>query len=221
MNLKIPNMSVWEYLLECNQNNRCAVAINYYGKRLTFDQLFRQIDKAAKAFQVIGIKRGSKVTVCMPNTPEGIISFYALNKLGAVANMIHPLSSENEMRDYVNEVDSHVMVMIDLCLDKAVKQISKTKLEKVIVVSPKNSMNMRMQIGYYLINHRKIPRMPKKDNRFVQWNDFVKLGSLSGSIKKSEFEQNQPAAFLHSGGTTGIQKVSCCLMRISTRWQSN
>ena len=68
-----------------------------------FRQFLNDIDKAARAFRCQGIREGDVVTVCMPNTPEGIISFYAVNMIGAVANMIHPLSSENEIEFYLKE----------------------------------------------------------------------------------------------------------------------
>ncbi len=90
---KLPEMTCYEYLYKNNKDRQNIIALEYLGRKITYEELFKKIDDFAKAFQAQGVKKGSIVTVCMPNTPEVIYAFYALNKLGAIANMIHPLKS--------------------------------------------------------------------------------------------------------------------------------
>ena len=73
--------------------------------------MFTKIDDAAAAFTSIGVKPGEIFTVALPSVPEALYTVYALNKIGAVANMIHPLAGEREMANYLNEVKSRVAVL--------------------------------------------------------------------------------------------------------------
>ena len=86
-------------------------AYTYFGNSVSYKTFMQQIDNAAKAFRSQGIRKGDVVTICMPNTPEAVISFYALNKIGAIASMIHPLSSEQEIKHYLNSTGSVMLVM--------------------------------------------------------------------------------------------------------------
>ena len=104
--LEYPNISLYELLEKTANNHLDNISYNYYGTQKTYKQFLKQIDDCAKSFRQLGIKHNDKVSICMPNTPEAIISFYALNKIGAVANMIHPLSAEPEIKYFVNIVCS-------------------------------------------------------------------------------------------------------------------
>ena len=93
-----PNFSAYkliEYTASKHLNN---ISYNYYGNKKTYHEFLKQIDDVARSLKAIGVKKKDTVSICMPNTPEGIISFYAANKIGAVSSMIHPLSAENEIK---------------------------------------------------------------------------------------------------------------------------
>ena len=93
-------------------------AIEYENNQITYKQLIKKINKVAKCLKYIGVQKGDKVTICMPNTPEEVAMFYAINEIGAVANMIHPLSSEKDIEYYLNKSDSKVMLCIDIAYKK-------------------------------------------------------------------------------------------------------
>ena len=101
MNFDVPNISIYKYIkdksLENNYKNH--IAIEYFGTKMTYHEFYQNIDLVARSFLSQGIRRGDVVTVLSANIPEAVISFYALNKIGAIANMIHPLSSENEIKE--------------------------------------------------------------------------------------------------------------------------
>ena len=99
--IKVEDISIYEMLEKSSVGREKNIAINYYGKLITYKELFYKINQAASAFKSQGIRRGDVVTICMPNTPEALISFYALNKIGAITNMIHPLSGEQEIKEYL------------------------------------------------------------------------------------------------------------------------
>ena len=84
-------------------------AITFMGKGATFTSLLRQIRLTARAFAAIGIQEGDKVTLCMPNCPQIVLCFYALNRIGAIATLIHPLSSVGEIAFYIKDSNSRAV----------------------------------------------------------------------------------------------------------------
>jgi len=203
--LKIPNLSAYGLLAEKGKEYKNAIAYNYFGKTATYTQFLKQIDEAARAYRCQGIRVGDVVTVCMPNTPEAVITFYALNKIGAIANMIHPLSGEKEIKEYLNSTGSVMLVMIDICYEKIKNIISETKVYKTVVVSAKDSMPALMSIGYSLTKGFKVEK-PKSSQEYVYWKDFIKkYGKYNGKYEVKT-DKDTPAVILHSGGTTGTPK---------------
>lgn len=198
-----PEISIYEYLKKCNSNNLDSKAISYFGNSLNFSEFFNKIDECAKGLKKLGVEKGEIVTVCMPNTPEGIITFYAINKIGAVANMIHPLSGEKEISDYINQVKSKVMIIADICYDKVKNIADSTTMEKCVVSPIANSMPLVMKTGYSIINKK----VEIDDSRFIEWNTFIKNGKTYNGSIESKFDKNEMAVLLHTGGSTGIPKA--------------
>lgn len=205
LKLKIEDSSVYESFRKSAIIHNSDIAISYYGNSFNYRKLLDKIDKAADAFSALGIKRGDVVTVCMPNTPEGLISFYAINKIGAIANMIHPLSGEMEIKHYITMTKSVMLVMVDICYEKVDAIIRDTDVSKVIVAPVNNSMPKLLSIGYMLKVGLKSKR-PKNDKLYIYWNDFIKQGENYVGEYNFKALNSDPAAILHSGGTTGKPK---------------
>lgn len=202
--LEYPDISIYNMLENSMKNRGDYISYNYYGTKKTYKEFIAQIDKCARALKSLGVKASERVSICMPNTPEAIIAFYAINKIGAVANMIHPLSAENEIKYFLNVSKSKYVIAIDISFNKINHIASDTNLKKCIVVSAKNSMPVYLKIGYQLTKGRKI-KLEKSDLN-LSWNDFIKLGDDYNKKIKSDFKGNNVAAILYSGGTTGYPK---------------
>ena len=203
--LEYPDVSLYE-MLENNSYNRLNLtAYNYFGTKATFKELLDQIEVCAKALKKIGVKEKDKVTICMPNTPESITSFYALNKIGAIASMIHPLSAENEIKYYLNVSESKVLIAIDLSWDRISKILKETPVKKVIIVSVKEKMPLFLKIGYTLTKERKISK-PEFSNKIISWEKFIKLGKTYTKSTKVSQKGKDEAVILYSGGTSGYPK---------------
>ncbi len=205
MKVDIPDISIYQLLEQKCLEYSDKIAINYFGHTITYKEFLKQIEDAAKAFRSQGIRKGDVVTICMPNTPEGVISFYAVNKIGAIANMIHPLSGEKEIKDYLVSTNSVMLVMIDLCYEKVENIIKETNVYKTIVVSAKDSMPLLLGIGYDLTQGFKIKK-PKKSETYLYWKDFMRKALSYENDYTDNSKKDTPAVILHSGGTTGNPK---------------
>lgn len=203
--VEIPDISLYKIIKEQALMNPNNVAIDYFGKKITYKNFIKEIDKAARSFRCYGIRPGDVVTICMPNMPEGVISFYALNKIGAIANMIHPLSAEEEIKNYLNEADSVMLVAVDICYEKIERILSETKVYKVILVSANDSMPKALSLGYTLTKGLKI-RKPKSMEVYTFWKDFIKKSELYNYEYEVKSKKDITSVILHSGGTTGIPK---------------
>lgn len=204
LDFSIPDISMYQMLKNFADDNKSANALNYFGKITNYGNLIKEIDRTASALRCYGVRPGDTVTICMPNTPEAIISIYALNKIGAIANVVHPLSAENELKHFLIDTGSVMIIAIDQVFEKVEKILSETKVYKTIFVSPANSMPTPISVGYKL--KYKNVKIPKNREDIISWNEFIK----KGENYHTEFEVNSktdtPAVILHSGGTTGSPK---------------
>ena len=126
--LDYPSGSMYEAVRESAQRLKKmnSVAYEFQGKKTTYKQFLNKIELLGKAYRSIGINEGDTVTVCMPNTPQGVDTFYALNRIGAVPAMIHPLSAVGEIAFYINTAQSKAVLVVDLFYEKvleALKQV--------------------------------------------------------------------------------------------------
>ena len=215
--LEYPDYSAYkliEYTASRHLNN---ISYNYYGTKKTYHEFLKQIDDTARAMKAIGVKHKDVVSICMPNTPEGIISFYAANKIGAIASMIHPLSAENEIKHYLNISKTEWLITIDFTIEKVAKVINDTKVKKVITVGVGESMPLTMKSLYAATNvHKTLMSLNpinylneeynKTHNKIMTWKDFIKKGKEYQKEIDDDFKGKDIAAILYSGGTTGTPK---------------
>lgn len=203
--LDYPNHSLYEQLkITCNKYPKYT-AYNYFGKTASFNSLLKDIDECARALKAMGIKKKDKVTICMPNTPEAIISFYAINKVGAVANMIHPLSAENEIKYYLDLSKSKMVISIDLAWSKLKNILPKTKVKTTVLVSVKDSMPTFLGLGYYVTQGKNVER-PKENESVIYWKTFISRAKGYNKDTNANLKEDADAAILYSGGTTGTSK---------------
>ncbi len=203
LKFKVEDISIYEMFKRSALSNLNCPAVNYYGRVYSYKEFLKRIDRAALSFSHIGVKKGDIVTICMPNTPEGLISFYAVSKIGAISNMIHPLSGEEEIKNYLNSTKSKYLVMVDFCYEKVRNVISETDVCKVIVAPVSNSMFPHMQAGYKFKTWRM--KKPRRSKLYTYWNDFI-ISSYFETEKPISCKAEDPAVILHSGGTTGKPK---------------
>ena len=181
-------------------------ALSYMGRIIPYSLLEKNIKITAKAFASIGIKEGDKVTVCLPNVPQAIYCLYALNHIGAIASMIHPLSAESEIEFYLRTAGSKCAITLDQFYPKFEEVMKKYPLEKLIIASAGSELGTVKKVAFSLMNLGKTPKLPKNDT-VMKWNEFFALGKkFKGDEPKVKKCDNDVAVILFSGGTTGTTK---------------
>ncbi|MDO4865807.1 MAG: AMP-binding protein [Clostridia bacterium] len=181
-------------------------AYEFMGSHVSYEKLVAQIHECAAALRAIGIREGDKVTICMPNAPQTVVMFYAVNMVGAIANMVHPLSAEGEIEFYLNDSESVAALTLDQFYGKFANIRKNTPcLKHLIIATVKDALKPIMKLGYALTQGRKIPKVPK-DADVILWKDFIAGGKKFAGDPRVAREANAPAVILYSGGTTGITK---------------
>lgn len=203
--IEYPDLMLWEFVQKAANKFPSKFAYHYYGTNVTFRRFMYEIEEAARSLKAIGVKTGDIVTICAPNIPQAIVSFYAINMIGAVSNMIHPLSGEKEIENYLVMSKSKFIVTIDIAAVKIMNIINNTCLEKMVVMSAADKMNRFTKTAYLLTQGRKI-KIPYYEDIIISWNTFIDYGYMYDGnyiVKKST---NDAAVILYSGGTTGKPK---------------
>lgn len=205
LDVKIPNISMYDQVRLSTYRYPKNKAVEYLGRNITYRKLLRLINRAARAFRRLGIKKGDIVTICLPNVPEALISLYALNKLGAIGNMLHPLSAEEEIKQSLIATKSTYLILIDLYYEKIENTIGLTDVKKVIFVSAANSMNKVLGTLYKISQIGKFKRYPH-NKMYMSWTKFMRMGKMRKNGEYQRFGCDAPAVILHSGGTSGSPK---------------
>ncbi len=205
LNLEYFEGSMFDKVAEVAAKYPDHVAFDFMGRSTTYRQLIQEIENCAKALKTIGLREGDKVTIAMPNCPQAIYMFYAVNLVGAIANMIHPLSAEKEIEFYLNESESITAITLDQFYGKFERIRENTKVVNIIIASVKDALSKPLRAGYMLTEGRKIKRIPK-DAPVIRWNDFMRLSKACFYKYKVERKGDDPAVILYSGGTTGTTK---------------
>ena len=180
-------------------------AFDFQGRSTSYGEMLANINRCAKALRAIGIRENDKVTIIMPNCPQAIYMFYALNAVGAIANMVHPLSAEKEIEFYIEKSHSVAAITLDQFYYKLEKVRKNVKLNTLIITSIRDELPALTKAGYDLTLGRKIKKLPE-NAPVLMWKEFLKLSSVSEPDFTVRRESDDPAVILYSGGTTGKNK---------------
>ncbi len=198
--------SMWEAVRNIAHRYPNYIAFDFMGSTTTYAKFEQEVYVCAKALRAIGVKPGDKVTICMPNCPQTVIMFYAVNLMGGIANMIHPLSSENEIEFFINHSKSVCALTMDMFYAKfeAIRKNLKT-LNTLVIARIPDALSVPMKAGYALTQGKKVAKIPA-DAPILRWNDFIKKGKAYIGEYMATVKREDPAVILYSGGTTGTTK---------------
>ena len=197
--------SIYEGVKACAEKYPANVAFDFMGVPTTYRKMLMEIQRCAKSLKTLGVREGDHVTIALPNCPQAIYSFYALNCIGAIANMVHPLSAEKELEFYLNASNSITVITLDQFYNKFEAIRQNTKLVNVVLASIKDELSKPVRAGYMLTEGRKIQKIPK-DAPVIRWDAFMNIGKACFWNYEIHKDANDTAVVLYSGGTTGTTK---------------
>lgn len=197
--------SMYDKVAEISEYYPDIIAYDFMGGKTKYKDFISKVDKCARALAAIGVKPGESVTICMPNAPQAVIMFYAVNKVGAIANMVHPLSSEKEIEFCLKESGSVVCLTLDQFYEKFEHIRPNVSLRTLILTSVKDALSPVKKKGYYLVEGRKIKKVPS-NAEIIWWEKFLLDGKKYHGTFHAERKAEDPAVILYSGGTTGTMK---------------
>ena len=203
--LNYPKGTMVGYFLEAVARYPENIAIEYYGRTYTYRAFYEMIRDTAKSLKSQGVKEGDTIAICMPNTPEAILMFYAANMVGALVSLIHPLSAEKEIQNYINGSGATFLLSLDLVYDKVHNIVDNTCIKKIVIASAGDSLKTIKKFLYKFKNRGTIPKIELTDD-IMTWNEFINYGyDYQGEIACLK-GANDPAVILYSGGTSGDPK---------------
>ena len=197
----LPALSAFEYVCQRSKNHLNDTALDYYGRKFTYADLIVNVKKTAAALRGAGVKKGDIITVVSIMTPEIIALFYAADMMGATLNLVDPRYSVEGIREYIEEVDSHLLVCLNVVYERCRQAAKRTNVEKVIVLSPADSLPPVMAVGYKLTT----PDKNKYASNVIRWKQFIK-GGEGQSTASEPYDPDHACVVVHTGGTTGSPK---------------
>ncbi len=199
-----PRKTMYQMLSDTARQYPNNIAYNFMGKETTYAVFHKRIEAAAKGLTKMGIRKGDRVTICMANTPQAVDCFYALNRIGAIPNMIHPLSAAAEIAFYLNVSHSKAILTLDQFYTK-VDSIRKDLEQpvEILIARIQDELPFPLNLAYPLTKGGRAGKLPKSG--YTLWTDMVAAGKNT-QLPADEGQCQDCGAILYSGGTTGTTK---------------
>lgn len=204
-----PKLTMFQMVEKIAKEHPDYPALDFFGTITNYKKFVKKVEQAARALQASGITKGDVITICMPNVPQALVCFYAINRIGAIANMIHPLSARDEVVFYLNFSRSKMILTMDLFCEKVEEAIKSADHPVTLIVARmQDELNPIMAAAFFAKQGRKVIKYPTIENAIL-WTKFVKRGRKDLPLPEHDFDPTRTSVILYSGGTTGEPKGIC------------
>jgi len=198
-------LTITENLMERNQENLNQVAFENFGSKLTYNQFFNLVNKLTRGYIDLFIKNGDIVTMCMAGTVDSMAHFYALNRIGAITQLVNPNYFKVNSKKYINETNSKLLIVLDRFYPMLKEAIEETNVEKIMLSSITEESSMLYKI---LVKRQKLTKdQIIEDKDYISYSEFLKMGEISKKdIISPKYEEQKSAAVVYTSGSTGNPK---------------
>lgn len=203
--IEVPDATMYELVARTAGQHAERTALVYLGRRISYRELLADIERTAQALTTQGIRAGDSVLLSMPNVPNAIVLFYALNRIGAQAAMTHPLSSPTELRHYLEQTGSRWAVTMDMFYGKFADILTDTAVERLLICRFSDYLSHAKKLGFQVTRGRKIAPVPTSDARVLRWGDFLKSAGPVQPYRRQRGPESSDVV-LFSGGTSALPK---------------
>ncbi len=209
---EIPDETMYSIVDKISRERPDERALSYLGARMTYRELGRQIDDCTRGLLALGFEAGDIFAICMPNTPETVILFYAVNRIGGICNMIHPLAPAANVMEIVRETGSKYLCFPELFLGRLASPIEKERaqlpLEHILIAPMARSADPVSRAGLWLTKARKANKLMPRNKLWVRWDDMISQGrGIDLDQLEEASDPDRVSSYLHSGGTTAEAKT--------------
>lgn len=200
---EIPKVKAYDLIHNKYANNKELISLNYFGKKITYYEMFNNIEMVAKSLKKIGVQKGDIVLMALPTIPEMVYVFYALNRIGAIVDTVDPRIKSDRYKQIISETNAKYLFAIDMCYPTISSLLKEVDLYKVILTSATTSLPLPIKMLSLLKNKN---RYKITDNKIIEWSDFIKLGQNYLGEVDCKYSADMPVVIVHTGGTTGEPK---------------
>lgn len=198
---KLKPNTIYGHLFERNREHMDDIALIYFERKITYGQLFQQIESCARSLTALGVNPGDIVTIQTLAIPQTVILLYALSRVGAVANLIYVTSTESEVNHFLKHTESRLYFVLDGVYQQFSSALSGTQVEKVILLGVDTEMDSLTRLAYRLTNRKK----NTYSENILSWKQFMQMEPEH--YTDATVDENRPVAMVYTSGTTGVSKA--------------